>query len=1079
VGETTSQMQDASAYATNFSGFDFTNTWSAPSSGYFPELYGVSHVVSLTSVPTTMIYGDSPPTTGSVTAVGLQGGDTSGALTGLTFNSYIAGTTTPVTVTSPVLGSYTITPAGSTATGPSGSYRVIFENSGVLTIDPRPITASLCSFVVGTCEVEKTYNKNTTAFIPNSDFKLTGVVNGDTVIISSNTATYADQNVVNNTTTSPGDVTATGLILGGISASNYVLTTTGPLTAAIGVIDPATVTVGLTGTIDKTYDGTTTAPALTSANYSLTGVISGDTVTLSNTGGVYAQKDVLYVGSTVQDTILVTYSGLSLGGASASNYVLGSVATPITSVSGSVGEIDPLSVTPTLSGFTKVYDGTTNAVLSAGDYTIPGLIGGDTVTLTATSGSYAQKDVGTGITVNLSGLALGGTDGGDYTLSSTSLTGTGSITARPLTITLTGTVSKVYNGTTTATLTPANYVLSNVVTGDTVALNDPTSGTYDTANVGSAKVVTVTGLALLNNSLGDYTIASYGGTVSGAIGIITAAGLTLTLVGTVEKLYDGTTTATLEPSNYDLTGGPAGLTINYINSGTSSTGTYATATAGKNIYVTVSGVTLVSTDPSVNAADYTLSSVVTGPVGQIDPRTVTASLNGVIDKTYDGTTTATLGSDYTINGTILSESVGLVALSGSYASKNVSYVGSTVQDNIPVTFTGLKLTGAYAADYVLSSSILSGNDGEIDPKAITASLIGLVDKTYDGTTVATLKPTNYDLIGVIAGDNVSVSNTVGSYNNATVGKGKTVTVTNLMLAGTNAGDYKFPVADYTISGPVGEIDPRTITATLVGTIDKTYDGTTTATLGSDYSFTGEIAADVGNVGLTAASGTYDTKNVGTGKLVRFTGLSLTGLDAVDYKLATTTLTGTNGEIDPKSITVSLSGVIDKTYDGTTVATLGSNYAITGEITGDGLGVTANPGVYATKNVGNGLLVTFTGVRLTGANAANYTIGSSTLSGHVGEIDPRTVTVTLVGQVVKYYDAATDADLIPGNYQVTGFIAGDAVALNDPVYGTYATSAVGSNIKVTVTGLALTGTAASDYKLSATTVSANIGTIKAR
>lgn len=1150
VGETTSQMQNSSADATNFAGFNFSTVWSPPSSGYYPELYGVSHVVNLTSDATSMTYGDAPPTSGPLSAVGLQDGDTAGGLTGVTF-------TTTATDTSPVVGSYTITPAGSTATGggSGATYRVILDTSGVLTIDPRTLTVSFCTFAVGTCEVEKTYDQTTAAFVPSTDFILTGVVNGDQVDVASNSATYASSQVVDNTTGSPGSVTATGLVLGGTGASNYVLSTTGPLTASIGVIVPATVTVSLTGTIEKTYDDTTTAPTLTSANYTLTGVLSGDTVGLSSTGGVYASKDVLEVSNTIQDNIAVTYSGLTLTGASASNYQLGTTATPVTTVSGAVGEIEPLLITPTLNGFTKVYDGTTSAALStetftgsisgttltvtsvtggaltggeilsgagiaagttivgqtsgtaggagvytvstsqtvattsgltADNYSLPGVFAGDQVSLTATSGSYSQKDVGTGLTVSLSGLALGGSQGEDYALPSTSLTGSGSITPRPLTITLTGTVSKPYDGTTTATLTPANYILSNVVTGDNVVLNDPTSGTYDTPDAGSAKTVTVTGLAISGAQVDDYTIAAYGGTqfaggaVSGAIGIITAAGITVSLTGVVDKTYDGTTVATLEPSNYVVSGAPAGLTINYIESGTSSTGTYDSATVGTNKFVTVTGVTLVDTPGStVNPADYSVSSTVSDPVGEIDPVTVTASLVGVIDKTYDGTTTATLGNHYSILGAINGDTLGLVALTGNYAQKDVAYSGSTVLSNILVTFTGLKLTGTNAVDYVLASPTLSGNVGEIDPKAITATLIGLVDKTYDGTTNATLTASNYNLLGVIAGDKVTVSNTSGTYASPTVGKGIVVTVDNLMLTGANAGDYKFAVNPYDISGAIGEIDPRLITASLVGTIDKTYDGTTTATLGTDYLLTGVLPADSTKVGLTAASGSYDTKNAGTGKLVRFTGLTLTGTDAVDYKLGTTSLAGTTGEIDPKAITVSLSGVIDKTYDGTTTATLGTDYTITGEIAGDGLTVTAASGAYATKNVGTGIVVTFTGVKLNGANATNYTLASTTLSGAIGEIDPRTVTVTLVGSVVKYYDAATDADLVPGNYQITGFITGDAVELNDPVNGTYATSAVGTGIKVTVTGLALTGAAASDYKLSATTVSANIGTIKAR
>ncbi|MGD0206552.1 MAG: YDG domain-containing protein [Verrucomicrobiota bacterium] len=95
-----------------------------------------------------------------------------------------------------------------------------------------------------------------------------------------------------------------------------------------------------------------------------------------------------------------------------------------------------------------------------------------------------------------------------------------------LTAGLTGTVSKPYDGTTTATLAAGNYTLSGVVSGDTVTLNNPTSGTYDTRNQGTGKTVTVTGLAISGASATNYTLSS--SSTSGAVGTISAATLTYT-----------------------------------------------------------------------------------------------------------------------------------------------------------------------------------------------------------------------------------------------------------------------------------------------------------------------------------------------------------------------------------------------------------------------------------------------------------------------------------------------------------------------------------------------------------------------
>src|SRR5205823_2598037 len=94
-----------------------------------------------------------------------------------------------------------------------------------------------------------------------------------------------------------------------------------------------------------------------------------------------------------------------------------------------------------------------------------------------TSGSYDAKNVGTGKTVTVSGLAISGTDAGNYQLGAATISGAvGTITAAPLTASLTGTVSKVYTGTTGAALAAGNYSLSGVVGSDVVTLNNPTSG---------------------------------------------------------------------------------------------------------------------------------------------------------------------------------------------------------------------------------------------------------------------------------------------------------------------------------------------------------------------------------------------------------------------------------------------------------------------------------------------------------------------------------------------------------------------------------------------------------------------------
>jgi hypothetical protein len=250
---------------------------------------------------------------------------------------------------------------------------------------------------------------------------------------------------------------------------------------------------------------------LAAANYTLAGFIGNDNVALNNpTIGVYASKDV-------GNNIGVSVSGLALTGAAAGNYVLASTA-----ANGNIGVITPATLTAALTGtVSKIYDGTTVATLAPANYTLSGIIGNDNVTLNEpAAGVYASKDVGNNIGVGVSGLALTGATAGDYVLASTTASANiGMITPATLTVGLTGTVSKGFDRTTLAILSPANYTLAGVVAGDLVLLNDPILGLYAPVGVGSGILVTVTGLAISGPSAADYILAST--TVSAPVGVIT------------------------------------------------------------------------------------------------------------------------------------------------------------------------------------------------------------------------------------------------------------------------------------------------------------------------------------------------------------------------------------------------------------------------------------------------------------------------------------------------------------------------------------------------------------------------------
>ena len=308
-------------------------------------------------------------------------------------------------------------------------------------------------------------------------------------------------------------------------------------------------------------------------------------------------------------TSSVGVTGLALSGAAAGNYVLAST----TASARSARSRRRLLTAAIVGNPSKTYDGTTGATLGSGNYSLSGFVAGEGATVTQSSGVYATANAGTGIGVTATLAAGNFTANGGTLLSNYTLpvlaAGTGTITPATLVVTLTGAVGRVYDGTTTATLTAGNYLLSGVIGSDSVALNNPTSGNYASANVGTGIAVGVTGLALSGAAAGNYVLAST--TASAGIGTITPAILTVDLTGVVKKQFDGTTTATLAPNNYTLSGLVVGDGV-ILNAPV--LGTYATPDVGAGIPVSVSGLAL----GGAGAGNYVLASTTaTGNIGEI------------------------------------------------------------------------------------------------------------------------------------------------------------------------------------------------------------------------------------------------------------------------------------------------------------------------------------------------------------------------------------------------------------------------------------------------------------------------------
>ena len=231
----------------------------------------------------------------------------------------------------------------------------------------------------------------------------------------------------------------------------------------------------------------------------------------------------------------------------------------------------------------KVYDTTTIATLSfKGTPT-----DASAVTLNAGTATFDTKNVGTDKTVTYSGYSLGGT-ATNLELYTTAGTHLANITPASLIVTATGT-NKVYDGNTTDVVTLA----AAPIAGDTVTLAN-TAANFIDKNVGTAKTVNVTGITIAGADAGNYTA----NTTTATTANITPANLVINATGS-NKVFDGTTTATVALSDNRVAGDVLGTSYTAAN--------FNTIAVGNAKPISVTGIST----SGIDASNYTYNTTAT------------------------------------------------------------------------------------------------------------------------------------------------------------------------------------------------------------------------------------------------------------------------------------------------------------------------------------------------------------------------------------------------------------------------------------------------------------------------------------
>jgi nicotinamidase-related amidase len=392
----------------------------------------------------------------------------------------------------------------------------------------------------------------------------------------------------------------------GLAAGNFVIQKATP-TATLAVNNSPV-----------TYDGTAQAATVgitaSSVPGSLANILTGGAASQTGAGTYAVTADFVPTDSANYNSLL---------GQSAGNFVIQKAA---------------LMITSGITADDKVSDGGTSGTISSNNVVLAGIVDADKGQVDLSTNGYTatfdNAGPGENIGVTVDGLSLTGAKAGDYAL--TQPTGlTAKIGKAAVTITSGITADgKVYDGTTSATISSNNVVLSGIEDTDVGQVDLSTNGyvaTFTSPNAGPDIGVTVSGLSLIGTKAGEYVLTQ----PTGLTAAIAKATPTATVaVNNSPVTYDGTAqaatvgiTASSVPGSVanTLTGGAASqtgagtfaVTADFVPDDSANYNSLLEQAAGSFVIAQANSATALasSENPSLQGSNVTFTATVT-PITQ-------------------------------------------------------------------------------------------------------------------------------------------------------------------------------------------------------------------------------------------------------------------------------------------------------------------------------------------------------------------------------------------------------------------------------------------------------------------------------
>ena len=469
-----------------------------------------------------------------------------------------------------------------------------------------------------------------------------------------------------------------------------------------------------------------------------------------------------------------------------------------------------------------------------------------------------------------------------------------------------------------------------------------------------------------------------------------------------------------------------------------------TASAGSSRIIMTAGRDVTDTEAITASALGAKIAITAGRNASV--KTITADGGGSVDLVASG--------NVTVNGQINSDQ-GTVLLIADNDGTGPGIAGGTV------LFVGPASVSAKATSIRFNPATYAGTTTEIanytnkvssGTRDIKAWVFAQGDnKVYDGNRAATLSlrgnPNVGNSVALVAGN--------ATFADKNVGTAKPITFDGYTLGGADMAKFALFAPFGTAAGSgttTADITPRPLGVTALGT-NKVYDGLTADLVAlSDNRVAGDLLS------VTNAAANFVDPNVGNGKAVNVTGISVTGADAANYSANATAATFAN--ITPAPLTVKADNAA-KIY-GQTLALSPSAFTQVGLVNGETIASVseASAGTVATAHVAGGpYAITPSGATGGTFSASNYTI---TYVNGALVVAPAPLVVKATNASKTYGET-----FAPTAYTTAGLLNGNTVgSVTETSAGTPATASVAGSPYAIIPTNATGGTfTPSDYLIT--------------